>query len=140
MKRWQIVFIATAGVLVVGVVLFFALGGQVWIGRTLTPELLGDANAVFVKMGSRLIGVTWSNYAGFWVYGNGSEDLIQCRLVHALGGAIVDVNGPIPCLMQWNQTGRFQGWIDFRGHPRAFCGVSSAETFPANCRLRLANE
>ena len=115
------VLLSIAAIVVICVLLFWILGGQIWIGRTLTPELLGDASAIFIKMGTRVIGVTWSAYAGFWVYGNGAQDLIQCRLVHAFGGAIEDVNGPVSCLMQWNDTGRFQGWIDFRGHARAFC-------------------
>lgn len=124
-------------VFVVGVVMLFVTGvWQLWSGRTLTPELMGEAQTIILRAPESVDGLIWNGYAVFYLRGEGEGNRFSCSLRKIWGGDFYQLDGVVSCEMLWNQTGRFQGWIDFRGHQRAFCGAPGQETMPANCRLR----
>lgn len=145
MKRFAILIAILAGFVLLAAWIQMIFSPISWYS-TRTPELLGDAPAVFLRFQGSLVGVLWNDepvhtmegeevYTGFLLYGSGERN-IQCRLVRAWGGEIAGAKDPIPCFMRWHQNGRFQGWIDFRGHERAFCGGPNESELPQNCRLR----
>ncbi len=116
-------------ILVIEIFIFIALPLQLYVTRT--PELLRDAPAVIGRYGELTIGVVWNDYAGFLLYSRGE----QCYLLQAFGGHVGGANGPIKCLMVWRNE-RFRGWIEFRGHPRKFCGAESLLKLPDMCMWR----
>lgn len=109
---------------------------SVWIGESRTPELLGDAPIVLIKFPDRLIGFTWNNYALFFIHGRGSER-VQCQMEQVGGGPIYQYqDGGLNCLIVWRGAAKFRGWIDFRGHERAFCGARNLAGFEGVCLWR----
>lgn len=102
---------------------------------TRTPELLGDANAFIVRTPFATLGFTWNDYAGFFLFGMGYNS-ISCTLTQVWGGEIYQYNGPMDCHVEWQNQYRFRGWIDFRGHPRPFCGATVEEKLPDLCMWR----
>lgn len=106
-----------------------------WIGISRTPELLGDAPIVLFRSGDSIFGLMWNGYALFWLEGHGDQR-VECTLTRIAGGEVGGAGESIACLMVWRDAGKFRGWIEFRGHPRAFCGVELGADFPRVCLWR----
>lgn len=127
---------------VVAFVIMFSLINT-GISVTRSPELLGDSSALLLNVAGSVIGFVWNDYAGFLLYGHMENNRTQCALTHAWGGHFgnYDAYGnpipdsKIPCLLVWRDA-KFRGWIDFRGHERAFCGATSQDKLPDVCMWR----
>lgn len=118
--------------LIIGAIFLFARL-FLWFGEIRSNELIGRAPIVLLKLPDQVIGFTWNDYAGFFIHGRG-EDFVQCEIEQVWGGPIGDyTEGGLICLMVWRSEGRFRGWIDFRGHPRAFCGAELNLDLPETC-------
>ncbi|MCW5877754.1 MAG: hypothetical protein KIS80_02660 [Anaerolineales bacterium] len=133
--KGTIKFILAIVIVLIMVVLSNHVDMTVWAGKTNTPELLGEAQTIFIRFPDRIYGLTWNYYAGLLVYGYG-EQRIQCYFRQAWGGDIKDFNEGFSCLMVWQNINKFRGWIDFRGHARPFCGASSGYDLPELCMWR----
>lgn len=95
--------------------------GVMWAPTLALPQM-GEHN-----LGEgRFFGVihAWGWYA---IYGT-AED---CRIV-PLWSPVGDAR-TAPCGMDFNEKATvFRGWMEFRGHPRPFCGTLTGE-FPRKC-------
>ncbi len=92
-----------------------------------TPELFGNGTMYIFRIRDRFAGYI-DAWGGWIIYGS----VTDCRIVQITGEQISDAEQPVPCHMNFNGN-KFRGWIDFRGHPRAFCGASSMEQLPQKC-------
>ena len=104
----------------------------------LTPELFGSAKMVTLTSVLPVFnhsGLIFNQDVGFVFWGSREEDNAHGRMYQIWGGRILDGEQPIPFFL--HDTGpRFSGWIDFRGHPRAFCGSDPGYDLPLVCRWR----
>lgn len=94
---------------------------------TRTPELFGDGKLYFIESRDNIGGLVigWGIYA---LYGKKQD----CRMI-PLWSPVLDAE-KIACKIVFNQKHTiFKGWIDFRGHPRPFCGAREYENIPAVC-------
>lgn len=88
------------------------------------PDPSGQRSAVSSQRFSGVI-QAWGWYA---IYGT-AED---CRIV-PLWSPVGDA-ATVRCGMRFNEKGnRFSGWMDFRGHPRPFCGSLTGKGLPEKC-------
>ncbi len=115
------------------VMLSVNLNGQMLSLRA--PELLGEAPAYIVQSGDRLYGLIYAPGAAFTFEGMTSARDISCRITQIAGEPIQQAKQPVPCYAM-RRDGRWIGWIDFRGHERAFCAAPLGEPLPRVCRLR----
>lgn len=122
---------------VFAIAVLLLLWAKPWIGRAQIPELLGyDVSIVLLRLSeNRVVGLVWNDYAMFLLRGTGDRNVV-CTLSHLAGGEVGGAEQEIPCLFVWSSENKFRGWIDFRGHPRAFCGAASGFDFPSLCKLR----
>ncbi len=119
------------------------VNGQAMIMRA--PELFGDARAVVIRSDDSLFGLISSPGALFVFRGRIEGRELSCLITQIAGprvtGEIIDgkyTHGselPVPCYARF-RNGRWTGWIDFRGHPRAFCAADQTARLPEICRLR----
>jgi len=101
---------------------------QVQVTRVQAVELFGVGTLYHIQTGERITGFV-DGWGGWLLYGTTQD----CRLLRLYGVSIDGVNGAIPCHMDFNADAtRFKGWIDFRGHPRPFCGTATNE-LPIKC-------
>lgn len=126
MKRWIIgcCLLAFGGLLLAG-------RAETWQVRS--NEYFGDGIMIAVSFqqsaisDGRYFGVikAWGWYG---IYGT-AED---CRIV-PLWSPVGDA-ATVRCGMKFNEKGtRFSGWMDFRGHPRPFCGALAGKGLPEKC-------
>ena len=111
-------------------------------GQLLTlraPELIGTAPAYIVRSGDRLYGLIYAPGAVFAYQGTASAKDISCGLTQIAGEPIQQAEAPVPCYAML-RDGRWIGWIDFRGHERAFCAAPAGERLPRVCKLRKGGE
>ncbi len=99
------------------------------------PELFGTAPAYIVQSGNRLYGLIYMPSAAFVFDGTAGAKDISCRITQIAGEPIQQAEQPVPCYAM-RRDGRWIGWIDFRGHERAFCAAPAGEQLPRVCRLR----
>lgn len=109
------------------------------------PELFGDGQAITLQTDTSLVGLIFAPGTVFAIVGSTSERDVSCRIVQLAGERVRGevINGqptvgsevPVPCYL-FRRGGQWIGWIDFRGHERAFCAAPSADDLPAVCRLR----
>jgi len=102
-----------------------------WAMRT--PELFGDAEALVWQVGPYVFGVVqgWGTYV---MLGQAEGNVMTCQMTQ-LGRTVVDATEAIPCGARLRPDGmRFNGWIDFRGHARPFCGADEPGRIPTKCK------
>jgi hypothetical protein len=92
-----------------------------------TPELFG--NGIMTLQQGKHGSITGHISAwGEWeIYGTAD----RCFIKQVGGDAIGGAENPIPCHMNFISKKQFNGWIDFRGHPRKFCG--GVKSLPHKC-------
>jgi hypothetical protein len=98
-----------------------------------TPELFGDATMVTLRgLGG---GVIVNDSYVFMFREHMSDAISTGEMTQILGKKIEDVDGSIPYLRHYNKANtKFTGWIDFRGHERAFCGYKDEQGYTMPCR------
>ena len=121
--------------LLTGLLLLLSLFMRADLYHVRAPELFGNGQMLIVESASgRTLGLVraWGWYAIIGL--RGPEGHIHCRLIQ-LTGTVHDARGiAIPCRVKIMKNGKFQGWIDFRGHTRPFCGAQRPGRFP-KCKL-----
>ena len=146
---------AVSGLIVLGVlaallVLYVVFNDILLFGATRTPELLGDAPAVFWRRGDRTVGITWNGYAGFMIEGENAK-YADLTMWHLWGGEIgdYDTDTGVPMKLyfpDWPDWRRARGEIYFRyelseGAWRKACvRVLPAQDFPENCRYAFPHK
>lgn len=50
------------------------------------------------------------------------------------------IDRPIPCYVWKNSRGGFDGWTDFRGHERYFCGGATWKELSPGCRREYESD
>ena len=119
--------------LILGALMLVLLIAFSWSGHIRSDELIGRAPIILLKLPGQVVGLTWNHYALFFIHGRGDE-FVQCQIEQVLGGPIGGyVDGGLNCLIVWTNPVKFRGWIDFRGHPRAFCGAKNDVDLPQEC-------
>lgn len=98
---------------------------QIW--QVKAPELFGGGALYLYTDSNRVLGFI-NGWGSYFVYGKVSD----CR--------IVPINSPVGdaktvnCRIVFNEKNTvFRGWIDFRGHPRPFCGALDIASLPVKC-------
>lgn len=117
--------------LILGAISFLFSFQGAWNVRT--PELFGEGRLYSFQIGNRMFGVirAW----GVWtIRGQVTEGRVNCRINQILGEPINDAQGNIPCHMVLKSDSRFNGWIDFRGQLRPFCGAKDKTKIPYKCK------
>lgn len=109
------------------------------------PELFGDASMYLVRSRDAMYGVISAPGALFAFNGEIEQKEITCKIIQIAGERVRGeyikgkyehgVEAPVPCYAVL-RNGKWIGWIDFRGHKRAFCAADSLIQLPDVCRLR----
>jgi hypothetical protein len=93
-----------------------------------SPEMFGEqkATASTDENGDVQIVVDYIHdgqlYAKILVTGATKGTITECTVTNLGPGLISGFEGPLPCRLSWEDNW-FRGWIDWRGHPRKFCGA-----------------
>jgi hypothetical protein len=90
-----------------------------------TPELFGNG-VMNVNIQNGKINGHISAWGEWEIYGTTKHCFIKQVAGEPIGGA----EKPIACHMNMISKNQFNGWIDFRGHERKFCG---GKTLPHKC-------
>lgn len=114
-------------------VVFFALLVNVSMWQVRANEYFGDGVMAAVSGEQlafshehRFVGVI-AAWGWYWIYGTAGN----CRIV-PLWSPVGDAT-TVRCAMVFNEKDTiFRGWMDFRGHPRPFCGTRNGE-YPRTC-------
>jgi hypothetical protein len=117
----------------------FAVQRPTWY----TKELFGERQPVFFLSSvppTGLIGPNEHWSGSFLIISQKAGDGYTCN-IHQVGNRLGDydaqgreIDGPIPCYVWKNERGGFDGWIEFRGNQRLFCGGASFENLSSRCR------
>lgn len=86
--------------------------------KVFTPELFGTGTMVLNRQSNGRISGHISAWGEWEIYGTVNHCFIKQVSGEPIGGA----ENPIACHMNFLSKNVFNGWIDFRGHPRKFCG------------------
>jgi hypothetical protein len=77
----------------------------------------------------------------FLIISRKSGDGYTCN-IHQVGRKMGDYDAagreivrPIPCYVWENERGGFDGWIEFRGSQRLFCGGGAWDNLSPRCRI-----
>jgi hypothetical protein len=92
-----------------------------------SPELFGDG-VMIVSGDEEFYGVIQA-WGVFTIRGN-FED---CRITPLYSPLIDSKESKCKIIMNDKNT-IFRGWVDFRGHPRSFCGALIKENIPEKCK------
>lgn len=118
--------------LALGLLVLVCLGQFFFLTRwhVHAPELFGDGILYRWRVGGYAVGYVQA-WGGWLYYAKGND----CRLVQLHGEVITGVTGGgVNCKQVSNKPdSNFRGWIDFRGHPRKFCGAVLLENMPRPC-------
>jgi hypothetical protein len=93
-----------------------------------SPEMFGEqkATASTDENGNVQIVVDYFYdghlYARILVMGSTKGTITECTVSNLGPGPIGGFEGTLPCRLSWEDNW-FRGWIDWRGHPRKFCGA-----------------
>lgn len=108
-----------------------------------TKELFGERQPVLFLSSTPPTGLIGPNEhwgGSFLIISQKTGDGYACK-IYQIGQRFGDydargrrVERPIPCRVWENERGGFDGWIDFRGSQRLFCGGKSWENLSARCR------
>lgn len=113
------------------VVIVWLLAGHAEMWQVRANEYFGDGTMLIVLQWDDIDGRQFAGVIHAWgwygIYGT-AED---CRIV-PLRSPVGDA-ATAACAMVFNKKGTvFRGWIDFRGHPRPFCGTRNGD-YPRTC-------
>lgn len=126
----------------IGLVLVMVLiaGLQIRSWSVRAPELFGEARMTMVQAGPVVAGVIHSDWTTYAIAGRSSGTRVECRMTWLAGARISGSERGVPCGMEFSNLERFRGWIDFRGHPRPFCGSVRPDNFNARCMAPIRLE
>lgn len=106
-------------------ILLFLLILQVQVWHVRANELFGAGK--MYAMGKDIFAGFISGWGVYVIYGR----MHDCRIV-PLWSPVGDA-GVTACSVRLNEkANKFSGWIDFRGHPRPFCGSRGGD-LPVKC-------